>query len=96
MVDPITATETPVYSTFAVLSTDNPKAETTPLSGRKGVAFRNTDSANNVYECNANGSGSFTLGPGDIDAQVLDYSVTVLFYFKTTAPSVTIERKEWL
>jgi hypothetical protein len=94
MVDPITTTQTPVYTTFNVLSTDNPKTEPAPLSGRKGVAFRNA-SGSNVWECNADGSDSFTLEPGDIDAQILDYSIGVVFYFKTSGSSATIERKEW-
>jgi len=94
MVDPITATQTPVYTTFIVLSTDDPKAEPSPLAGRKGVAFRNAGPSN-VQECNADGSPGFTLEMGDVDAQVLDYSEAVVFYFITTAASVTIERKEW-
>jgi hypothetical protein len=94
MVDPITATQTPVYTTFNVLSTDNPKTEPSPLAGRKGVAFRNA-AGSNVWECNADGTMSFTLEPGDIDAQILDYSQAVLFYFMTSSPTATIERKEW-
>jgi hypothetical protein len=95
MVDPITATQTPVYTTFTVLSTDNPKAEPNTLTERKGVAFRNSSSAAYIYECNADGSDSFTLEPGDVDAQILDYSQSVLFYFMTDSPTATIERKEW-
>ena len=94
MADPITATQTPVYSTFPVLSTDNPKVEPTQLVGRKGVAFRNAGPSD-VQECNADGSPGFTLEPGDVDAQVIDYSVGVPFYFTTTAATATIERKEW-
>jgi hypothetical protein len=96
MVDPITATETPVYTTFTVLSTDDPKTEPTPLTERKGVAFRNASSADTVWECNADGSESFTLEAGDVDAQILDYSQAVLFYFMTSSPTATIERKEWM
>jgi hypothetical protein len=95
MTDPITATQTPVYTTFNVLSTDDPKAEPLPLTGRKGVSFRNASGAD-IWECNADGSDSFTLEPGDVDAQIIDYSLAVIFYFKTLADSTTIERKEWL
>jgi hypothetical protein len=95
MVDPITATQTPKYTTITVLSSDNPKTEPSPLTGRKGVAFRNSGGSD-VWECNNDGSGSFTLEPGDVDAQILDYSVAVVFYFMTAASSATIERKEWM
>jgi hypothetical protein len=46
MVDPIKITTAPTFTTFAVLSTDDPKTEPTKLSGRKGVLFRNAASAN--------------------------------------------------
>jgi hypothetical protein len=89
---PSELTQAPLYTVVSV-GTDATILPGSPLMGRRVVIIRNA-SLINVILCNANGTGSFTLEPGDARRFHLRTGAEAL-YAKVASGTANVEVEEW-